>query len=341
LIAFTSESKVQNSCKYSSSGILARQIMKHILLVIMLMAFPSLFYGQDQVAFYVQGHADDWQLFMSKNIVEDASFARIVIITVTAGDAGHGNTAYGNGKIPYFMAREKGAIYSSKFAFDMLGQEVSDIPLAKMTAVNGHSIAKYIYKDRVINYFLRLPDGFHGGEGVPTTGNQSLQKLKEGKLKTITAVDNSATYQGWSDLTQTIKSIIISEKGSDEQVWINIPSYDHKYNEGDHSDHYTTSLLVQDAVVDLPWTGLVSWMHYRTRKLPANLSSSELENSSALFAAYTWSITESGYITSFDKAHKQFLPGQYSIIIKRPSESSLSGKMERVIEYAKRKIGFK
>jgi hypothetical protein len=316
----------------------AQCVMKYLLSIIVLLIYPTLFYGQDQVSFYVSGHADDWQLFMSKNIAEDLPFAKIVIITITAGDAGHGSSSYGNGKIPYYLAREKGAIYSSKFAYDMIGNEVNDVPQCNMVLINGHSVAKYSYKNRIVNYFLRLPDGFHDGQGSPTTGNQSIQKLKEGKLKAITAVDNSTLYQSWSDLTSTLKSIIISEKGSDEQIWMNIPSSDHKFNEGDHSDHYTSSLLVQDAVSDLPWVGIVSWMHYRTRKLQPNLTSIELQNSTAIFAAYTWSLLESGYVTSFDNAHRRFLPGQYSMITKRPTENSLSVKITDFVQSAKRKL---
>ena len=312
--------------------------MKYLFLFITLLIYPIVFYGQDQVSIFVQGHADDWQLFMSKNIAEDVQFAKIVIITITAGDAGHGSLPYGHGKIPYYLAREKGAIYSSKFAYDMTGGEVDDVPQPKMVLVNGHSIAKYTYKDRIVNYFLRLPDGFHDGQGAPTTGTQSLQKLKEGKIKTITAVDNSTLYREWSDLTSTLRSIIIAEKGSDEQIWMNIPSSDHKFNEGDHSDHYTSSLLAQDAVNDLPWVGIVSWMHYRTRKLQPNLTSIELQNSTAIFAAYTWSLLENGYITSFDSAHRRFLPGQYSVITKRPTGSSLSGKITDMVQSAKRKL---
>ncbi len=310
-------------------------------MLILILIFPNRFYGQNQVSFYITGHADDWQLFMSKNIAPDLAFGKIVFITITAGDAGHGNSAYDKGKIPYFLARERGAVYSSKFAADMAGNEVDDIPQCTMTNISGHSISKYIYRNHVVNYFLRLPDGFHSGEGSPDTGNQSIQKLQEGKLKTIVAVDNSALYEGWGDLVQTIKSIIVSEKGNDEQVWINIPSSDHKYNEGDHSDHYTTSILVQDAVTNLPWTGLVSWMHYRARNLQANLSVNELENGTAIFAAYTWSIIESGYVTSFNDAHKQFLPGQYFRITKRPSGLSLSGKIEGEIESVSHKLNFK
>ena len=312
--------------------------MRILLFVCFLSIYTSLLQAQDQVSFYVQAHADDWQLFMSKNIVEDMKFAKIVIITVTAGDAGHGNTAYDKGKIPYYQAREKGAIYSSKFAFDLLEKEVNDIPSCTMVPINGHSIARYNYKDRMVNYFLRLPDGFHSGEGAASTGNQSIKKLRDGNIKSLTSVDNSTTYEGWSDLKETIKSIILAEKGSDEQVWINTPSSDPNYNTDDHSDHYTSSLLVQDAVNNMPWVGIVSWMHYRTRKLEANLTSSELENTTAIFAAYCWAIIESGYVTSFNDAHKRFLPGEYFKVTKRPTGSSISQKIDGMIQVVKRKI---
>jgi hypothetical protein len=39
-----------------------------------------------QVSFYVQAHEDDWQLFMSKNAIEDIGYAKVVFITLTAGD---------------------------------------------------------------------------------------------------------------------------------------------------------------------------------------------------------------------------------------------------------------
>ncbi len=311
--------------------------MKILLFICIISIYPALLRGQDQVSFYVHGHADDWQLFMSKNIVDDLSFAKVVIITLTAGDAGHGCLAYENGKIPYYIAREKGAVYSSKFACDILGKEVSDVPFSSIVSVNGHFITKYVYKNHIINYFLRLPDGLYG-EGLPSTGNQSLEKLRKGSLKTITAVDHSTIYHGWNDLTQTLKSIIIAESGLDEQVWVNTHSSDRKYNEGDHSDHYSTSEAVQDAVKDLPWAGIVSWMGYRSRKLPANLSTSEIVNATAIFSAYSWSILESGYVSSFDNAHRRFLPNDFFLITKKPVAGSFSVRAINMIKLLKRKL---
>jgi len=311
--------------------------MKQIFCLLISLSFSIIIWAQDQVAFFVQAHADDWQLFMSKNIEDDISFAKIVIVTLTAGDAGHGSSAYGKGKIPYYMARERGAVYSSKFACDISATEVNVVPTCQICQVNGHKIARYVYKDHIINYFLRLPDGL-SGEGLPSTGNQSLQKLKEGKLTTLTAVDNSAVYNGWTDLTQTLKTLFTSERGNDEQVWINTHSADLKYNEGDHSDHYSTALAVLDATAQLNWTGIVSWMGYRSRKLPANLTTKEIISATSIFSAYTWSLMENGYGESFDNAHRRFLPCDYSIIVKRPVVNSFSERIMHMIKSLKRKF---
>lgn len=311
--------------------------MKRILITWAIFAFPTLLGAQNQVSFFVQGHADDWQLFMSKNIEEEVQLARIVIITLTAGDAGHGSSAYGNGKVPFYMARERGAVFSSKFTGDIMAKEVDEIPTCQMVQFNGHQIASYTYKNRIVNYFLRLPDGL-SGEGFPETGNQSLARLKAGSLKTITTVDQSATYQGWNDLLQTLTAIFIHERGNDEQVWINTHSPDPAYNEDDHSDHYATAQAVIDATHDLPWTGIVTWMGYRTRNLPANLSAKELINASAIFSAYNWSLMESGYGESFDNAHRRFLPSDYFKIFKRPAYDSFSDQMSDIVKSAKRQI---
>ncbi|MDP2338445.1 MAG: hypothetical protein Q8N05_18745 [Bacteroidota bacterium] len=311
--------------------------MKQFILVPVFVLYALAGYSQQQVSITVQGHADDWQLFMSRNIVEDLSFGKVVIITVTAGDSGHGSSAYGNGNIPYFMAREKGAVYSSKFASDLSGKEVSEIPVCSMVEVNRHRIARYRYKDNIVNYFLRLPDGLKG-DGAPETGNQSLKRLKNKEIQSITAIDHSATYKDWSDLTQTIKSIILAERGTDDEIWMNLPSTDKKYNHGDHTDHYYSSLAAQDAVVDLPWVGIVSWMLYRSKKLPGNLSPSEQQNATAIFAVFSWSIVESGYVTCFEKQHTVYLPGDYFLITRKPTGGSFSGKLTELFESVKHKL---
>lgn len=310
--------------------------MKQIFSFIAIL-LPFWLCGQDQVAFYVQAHADDWQLFMSKNIEEEVKFARIVIITMTAGDAGHGSLPYGKGKIPYYLAREKGAVYSSKFVGDIMATEVDDIPQCKLSSINGHQIACYTYKNRIVNYFLRLPDGL-SGEGVPETGHQSLTKLKNGGLKTIAAVDNSTLYKGWDDLLQTLKSIIIMERNNDEQVWINTHSSDLKFNYGDHADHYATARAVQESVEELPWAGIVSWMGYRCRKLPPNLKPQDLINASSIFSAYAWSLMESGYGECFDNAHRRFLPNDFFKVTKQPTFDSFSDRLNDWLKASKRKV---
>ena len=65
----------------------------------------------DGVSFCVQAHEDDWQLFNSKNIINDISRdTKIVFITVTAGNIGQKGDE--NQEI-YYIYREKASVFSA------------------------------------------------------------------------------------------------------------------------------------------------------------------------------------------------------------------------------------
>lgn len=239
------------------------------IIYLLLLATSEFVYCQQEVSFSIQAHQDDWQLFMASNITNDiSSGAKIVFITFTAGDAGIGNG--GSGLIPYYKARENGSVYSSKFAQDIFFSHPQPLPiqsnLAQISYINSsnstisHNIAKYIYKN-CVNYFLRLPDGNSNGSGFSLTGSKSLQKLKQNQISSISSIDGLTTYNGWNDLTLTIKQIILNESGSDNQVWINAPSistnsFSLNYNPNDHSDHKYSSIAARDAVSNLSWVGI-------------------------------------------------------------------------------------
>ncbi|MEI9958250.1 MAG: hypothetical protein WDM90_18540 [Ferruginibacter sp.] len=92
------------------------------------------------------------------------------------------------------------------------------------------------YGSYIKNYFFELPDGNSDGSGFgppdyPSSpdGNQSLEKLKNkelgvtggvGQVSSLTAVDGSAVYTSWADLTATILAIVNAEKISGTQSWI-------------------------------------------------------------------------------------------------------------------------
>jgi hypothetical protein len=57
----------------------------------------------------------------------------------------------------------------------------------------GHAIKRWLYSNTV-SYFMRLPDGSPQGTGYVATAEQSLKRLHEGAIRTMTSIDNSTTY---------------------------------------------------------------------------------------------------------------------------------------------------
>lgn len=281
------------------------------------------------VIYSVQAHQDDWQLFMSSKIITDLTAgSKVVFITLTAGDGGCGNCSY-------TPSREIGSVYSSKFAVDLTNTATAptDVPVATTVSINSHNITKYVYKNSV-NYFLRLPDGSGNGAGFPSTGNQSLQRLKNNNISSITAVDNSAVYTSWADLTNTIKAIINTEKITGRQGWIYSASLNTTnnsnppnptYNINDHSDHYYSAMAARDAVSAAPeaWVGINEFVDYYSSALPANLSSTAYENASIIFAHGALGITLAEYRNEFTVDHQIWLPMDYYGTFRNPSGFAL------------------
>ena len=84
--------------------------MKRIFLLIFIIISVFKVNAQLQVSYYVQGDADDWQLFMSQKLVSDLEAGgKTIVITLTAGDEGYGNTIIpaSGSSVPYYLAKEK------------------------------------------------------------------------------------------------------------------------------------------------------------------------------------------------------------------------------------------
>lgn len=283
------------------------------------------------VSYSVQAHQDDWQLFMSSRIIADMnnSGTKMVFITLTAGDESCGSCSYGGGG-PFYLGRENGSVYSSKFAADLTtGTAPLDVPSATTVSINSHNITKYVYKNTV-NYFLRLPDGNLNGNGFPNNNNESLKKLNQGSISSIHAIDGSATYTGWSDLTNTIKAIINTEKITGTQSWIHT-AHDNTstYNINDHSDHTYTSIAAQNSVASgMTWVGVNGFMDYYSSANPANLSATDHANASILFSLEVFGMTESQYQNDYSSGHLGWLPMDLFQVIRSPSGSAPFAGME-------------
>ena len=214
----------------------------------------------NRVAFYFGAHPDDWQLFMNPNAYYDVQEPsnKVVFVYLTAGDAGLG---LGNGgrSQPYYLARENGAKFSVKFMAD--AAKPPEIPIDSVALIAGHPIKRWLYRNTV-SFFMRLPDGNPQGTGYVATAEQSLKRLHEGTIRSMTSIDSSTTYQGWSDLRTTLRKLIDHERGTLTNVWVNIPDTNTVKNIGDHADHQHMAQGVLEAITNLPWINKALYLDY-------------------------------------------------------------------------------
>ena len=261
------------------------------------------------VAFYFGAHPDDWQLFMNPNAWYDVQKPsnKVVFVYVTAGDAGLG---LGNGERsqPYYLARENGAKLSVRFLAD--AAKAPDVPVDSVASISGHPIKRWVYRN-TISYFMRLPDGSPQGTGYVATAEQSLKRLHEGAIRTMTAIDNTTTYQGWSDLRTTLRKLIDHERGSATNVWVNVPDTNIEKNVGDHADHQHMAQGVLEAIADARWINKALYLDYVTADMEENMSSAEREIEIGTFAALSMGLTALDHPSPWDRLHRSWLSRHY------------------------------
>ena len=221
---------------------------------------------------YVVAHADDSILFQNPTLEQDIGSGRCVeTIVVTAGDDGQGSS--------YWMGREAGV----KAAY----AQIAGVPNAWTQAdagIAGHPMPRFTLtgEPTVSLVFIRIPDGNLDGSGFASTGFKSLQKLWQGTIPTIAAIDGSSSYTT-GDLINTLSSLIQSA-GADQLV---TQDFMGTYGDGDHSDHHTTAYLTEAAgqADPTPHT-LTGYLDYTISSLPANLSASDTQDKQATWFSY-------------------------------------------------------
>lgn len=254
----------------------------------------------DEVSFYVVAHPDDWQLFMNPDAYAESQEenTKMVFIYTTAGDAGRRSLTPGES---YILAREEGAERSIRFMSDV--STVSHKPAVRSrVTVNGHLIRRVTYGNTV-SYYLRLPDGGAGGP--------SLAQLQSGEAALLTAVDNSATYQGWADLSRTIEALVRREGRYTAALRFNLADPDPVINDSDHIDHQTTSQLLTELLPKMPCAEQKLYQTYNTSSLPINMTTDELLNHAALFGVLESGRADKGFPGSWEPLHKSWLGKHY------------------------------
>jgi hypothetical protein len=263
-------------------------------------------------SFYVVAHEDDWQLFMGLNAALDVPSpdSKIVFVHTTAGDAGLG-TGTGGTPVPYYIARESGALSAIRFIANRGVVGAGPNGVLSTVTINGKSLIRVAYKNTVA-YFLRLPDGnVDTGRGYPSTGNQSLLSLDLGAIPKISAIDGSATYFGWADLVGTLRGILLYEAHGSPDVWINVPDTDLTINPGDHPDHIYTGVAMLDAIAPLPCVNAALFTGYVSGTLPINLETGDVMLQAGLWAVTTSALTDNYHLSEWDPATVLSLGRQY------------------------------
>ncbi len=234
------------------------------------------------IVFYIGAHQDDALLFCGETLYKDLHNhnIKVVCIYITAGDAGRTNG--------WWQARELGAVTAIKATLSPSQPESGPIPVQITT----HVIHKYTYGNTV-SYFMRLPDGYLDNGGRESTHYQTLCKLRDGQIATITAVDESATYYGWTDFCDTLQAIMTQEITStpnlSTNLWVRASDYDSSRDPYGHPDHYATGDAVKAIIAAGTYTyNRAWWLSYTITNRTARLStdSPEYENKKALFYAY-------------------------------------------------------
>lgn len=174
--------------------------MKHFIIGTIFFALGSL--AEANVVFYVNAHGDDATLFMGRSLSNDIKASvetghRVILITATAGDAGTA-TGNGDGVSPKYLARERGHSNVLQFLWGRTG-----VNNAQFSSGMVNVGKKNVHRSQIISlpnggyvawYNIRLPDGNIGGDGYASTGLQSLIKLENGKIRTISSIDQSSSY---------------------------------------------------------------------------------------------------------------------------------------------------
>ena len=224
---------------------------------------------------FIVAHQDDWQLFMG-----DVAFKGVrrgnhsLFIYLTAGDENRGPD--------YWRTRESAALKSTLLAANAAGDTGS---IACATALVLTHVVRRCTVRNTVSYFLRLPDGRRDGYGFEHNSFQSLRKLRSGRISAIGAVDTTATYNGWSDLTATIREIVTRDRPPGSPVTLHTSDPNAAINPGDHSDHQLAGLAAAKARVSSDWS-LIYYVGYALAARPDNRSRAQAREKTALFLVY-------------------------------------------------------
>jgi len=219
--------------------------------------------------------------------------APAIFIYLTAGDDGRDSV--------YWQTRERAALASVRIA----GQTAivrADSTECKPVVVMKHTMRRCVLGNTE-SYFLRLPDGQRNGSGFSRYNNQSLRRLRLRNISAITAVDGSATYQGWSDLVSTIAELVSSDSSQRALAHTTDPSV--MVNPHDHFDHRIAGLVIAELrkskSLDVRY-----YVGYALSTRAPNRSNAQAREKTEVFLAYDQEMMRSNRKWSAYREHPAF-----------------------------------
>ncbi len=230
--------------------------------------------NHEPVDVIVVAHADDWQVFMGDAVVERIeSGRRPIFIYLTAGD--HGRDAV------YWRQRELAALQSTRIALRIADSTAR----CDSVSVRQHTITR-CELGASDSYFLRLPDGNRNGSGFARNRFESLRKLRAKRVSSVTAVDSSARYTDWQDLSATVSSLVrmvADSAGSGLVLHTTDPSI--RINPHDHYDHRMAGKLIETLLRANAWQGRY-YVGYALATRAPNRTTLQRQEKTEVFSAY-------------------------------------------------------
>ncbi len=246
----------------------------------------------------IVAHVDDDLLFQNPDIVNSirAGGAHTTVY-MTAGDAGR-DTAY-------MEAREAGA--KAAYAYMAGHDDWIDETIVLSDGEREFSIqTSYLGSQPDVRlYFLRLPDGNPGGGGYGVNDYESVEKLWNGSMDTITTKDGVNTYT-----SDDLSGLLLWLMESHQPDAIPLADLNSEHVGSDHSDHFHTAQFAYGAQQYYKTDhDLYSYVEYATANMGANLEGDDALSTREAFYEY---VRDSGDITqTFDANGDPVLSGSY------------------------------
>ena len=221
---------------------------------------------------FVVAHQDDDLLFMNPDIARAVlDPAPSVTVYLTAGDAGNADEAY-------YLEREQGVLA----AYASLANVADPHWATERVSLSGHDVlVRHLAEVDVSIVFMRLPDGNGDGVGFKTprrAKGQSLAKLWNRSIPTLSAIDGSATYDH-DELVDALAALF----GVFDATNINALDATNAFG-FDHSDHIHAGLFTLEAAP--PTVPLRLYRGYNIRAEGENLAPDEARAKWETFSKY-------------------------------------------------------